>query len=107
MTVYLAGKITGLDDYKQKFDAAQKFMEEKGYTVLSPTILPSKGFSYDAYIRMSSAMLRECDAICLLPNWRDSNGANKEYAEALASGKTIFELVENYQQLSIREEKKC
>lgn len=92
MTVYLAGKITGLKDYKEKFDEAQKFMEEQGYTVLSPAILPPTGFSYDAYIRMSSAMLKECDAICLLPNWKDSKGANKEYAEALVTGKKIYEL---------------
>lgn len=101
MTVYLAGKITGFCDYKSYFNEAQKFLEKQGHIVLSPAILPSYGFSYDAYIRMSSAMLKECEAICLLPNWKDSKGANKEYAEALAAGKIIYELVEDNYKTSI------
>lgn len=66
--IYLAGKITGDPNYRAKFMAAQRFLEHKGYIVLSPAVLPSEGFTWEAYIRMSQAMLTECDAICFLPD---------------------------------------
>lgn len=78
-TIYLAGKITGDPNYRTKFEAAQKFLEGKGHVVLSPAVLPSDGFSWEAYIRMSRAMLVECNTICFLPDWTESTGALLEY----------------------------
>lgn len=78
-TIYLAGKITGDPNYRAKFEAAQKFLEEQGHIVLSPAVLPSKGFPWEAYIRMSRAMLIECSTICFLPDWTESTGALLEY----------------------------
>lgn len=81
-TIYIAGKITGDPNYKEKFAAAQKRLEAAGYIVLSPAVLPSVGFEYEAYMRMSRAMLRECDEICMLPDWKESRGAMEEYLYA-------------------------
>lgn len=78
-TIYLAGKISGDPNYRTKFEAAQKFLEGKGYIVLSPAVLPSEGFSWEAYMRMSRAMLVECSTICFLPDWTESTGALLEY----------------------------
>ena len=89
-TVYLAGKITGDPFYRSKFYDAQKKLEEGGFVVLNPALLPSEGFTYEAYIRMSSAMLDECEAACFLPDWIDSNGAIYEYGKATAAGKRVF-----------------
>lgn len=89
-TVYLAGKITGDPFYRSKFYDAQKKLEEGGFIVLNPALLPSEGFTYEAYIRMSSAMLDECEAACFLPDWIDSNGAIYEYGKATAAGKRVF-----------------
>lgn len=81
-TIYIAGKISGDPNYKEKFEAAQKQLEAAGYVVLNPAWLPSEGFEYDAYMRISRAMLRECEEICMLPDWKDSRGAMEEYIYA-------------------------
>lgn len=89
-TVYLAGKITGDPFYCSKFYDAQRKLEEGGFIVVNPALLPSEGFTYEAYIRMSSAMMAECEAACFLPDWIDSNGAIYEYGKATAEGKRVF-----------------
>lgn len=89
-TVYLAGKITGDPFYRSKFYEAQKKLEAGGFVVVNPAILPSEGFSWEAYMRMSSAMLDECDAACFLPDWIDSKGAMYEFGRATAQGKRVF-----------------
>lgn len=89
-TVYLAGKITGDPFYRSKFYDAQRKLEEGGFVVVNPALLPSEGFTYEAHIRMSSAMLAECAAACFLPDWTDSEGAIYEYGKATATGKRVF-----------------
>lgn len=89
-TVYLAGKITGDPFYRSKFYDAQRKLEEGGFIVVNPALLPSEGFTHEAYMRMSSAMLDECAAVCFLPDWTESKGANAEYQTAVKTGKRIF-----------------
>lgn len=89
-TLFLSGKITGDAEYKAKFLYAENVAIIRGYTVLNPAWLPSTGFSYDAYMRIAQAMLTECDAICMMEGWEQSNGAVKEYEYAVANGKEII-----------------
>ena len=89
-TVYLAGKITGDQNYREKFSAAAQELEAAGFIVLNPAILPQGAFSWDAYMRMSMAMLDECTSVCFLPDWKDSRGATWEYGRAFATGKRIL-----------------
>ena len=89
-TVYLAGKITGDEKYRSKFRAAATMLEVAGFAVLNPATLPPEGFEYAAYMRMSAAMLIECDAACFLSDWKDSAGARDEHEMAKATGKDIF-----------------
>lgn len=89
-TIYLAGEITGDPNYKAKFKRAEKeFRERYGYIVLSPAVLP-EGFEYSAYMRMTAAMLSECEAVCFLPGWEDSPGARAELRQAVKEEKYIF-----------------
>lgn len=88
-TVYLAGRITGDPYYRSKFYAAQSALEEAGFAVVNPATLP-EGFSWEVYMRMTGAMLKECSAVCFLPDWTESRGAKYEYGEAVAHGKRVF-----------------
>lgn len=89
-TIYIAGKITGDPNYRRKFEQAAERLQRAGYTVLSPAILPPSGFDYAAYIRMSVAMLDECAAVCLLPDWTESEGARGEYHRAKRNKQSVF-----------------
>lgn len=89
-TVYLAAKITGDPLYRTKFYDAQKKLEEGGFIVVNPALLPSEGFAWEAYMRMAGAMLNECAAACFLPDWTESRGAKYEFGEATARGKNVF-----------------
>ncbi|MDO4564831.1 MAG: DUF4406 domain-containing protein [Clostridia bacterium] len=88
-TIYLAGKITGDPGYKEKFGEAAFELERRGWVVLNPAVLPPAGFSYDAYMRMSTAMLRECDCVCFLSDWTASAGAKQEMICAIHEGKVV------------------
>ena len=89
-TVYLAGKITGDPFYRSKFYEAQKKLEEGGFIVVNPALLPSEGFTWEAYMRMAGAMLNECAEVCFLPDWTESRGAKYEFGEAVAQKKPFF-----------------
>lgn len=93
-TVYLAGKITGDPNYRKKFEAAARELEAAGFVVMNPALLPEGGFSWEAYMRVSSAMLDECAAACFLPDWKDSRGATQEFERASTTGKRVFMFAE-------------
>ena len=78
LTVYLAGPMSSDPNYREKFAAAENELRDLGLVVLNPAWLPPEGFTYDAYLRMSGAMLRECKIVCLMPGWQDSPGALQE-----------------------------
>lgn len=89
-TVYLAGKITGDPYYRSKFYEAAQILEGAGFAVVNPATLPSSGFDYEAYMRISGAMLAECKAACFLPDWKESRGAMYEHGYAAAHGIDIL-----------------
>ncbi|HPR90724.1 MAG TPA: DUF4406 domain-containing protein [Synergistaceae bacterium] len=89
-TVYIAGKITGDPCYFSKFYAADQKLKAAGFIVLDPAMLPGEGFSHEAYMHMTTAMLDECDAVCFLPDWKESRGAIFEHARTAVLGKRIF-----------------
>lgn len=71
MKVYLAGKITGDPNYREKFAAAAKKLEERaGVTVISPAVTP-EGLKKADYMRICFAMLESADTAVFLPDWED------------------------------------
>ena len=80
--IYISGPMTGIENYNfEAFHAAARCFRQAGWEVSNPaenfdgrTDLPR-----ERYLRADIAMISECDAIALLPNWEDSRGAKLEY----------------------------
>ena len=77
MKVYIAGKITGNENYREKFAKAQAELEKDGHTVLNPAVLP-EGLMKGEYMRICFAMIDIADEVVFLPGWQDSEGAMLE-----------------------------
>ena len=78
MKIYIAGKITGEPNYKEKFDIAATNLEEQGHIVLNPAELPEGMLPAD-YMRICFAMIDVADEVWMLPRWADSEGASIEW----------------------------
>ena len=87
--IYIAGKITGLKNYKEKFQNAETRLTEKGYLCMNPAKL-NIGFGWMEYMHICIAMLDVCDTIYMLNNWSSSMGAIEEHRIAIKNGKTII-----------------
>lgn len=87
MRVYISGKMTGLDKmrFKLLFMKAEKELLAQGHDPINPARLSDFNLTYAEFMAIDGELLRLCDAIYLLENWQDSNGAKveKEYAESL------------------------
>lgn len=85
--VYIAGKITGDWQYREKFERAAELLRREGHVVLNPAVLP-EGMSAADYMRICFAMIDVADRVVLLPDWSESQGARleKEYCRYIGKG---------------------
>lgn len=87
--VYIAGKITGTEDYIERFSKAEAYLNDNGYQgrVVNPAKinagLPPESTSYQDYIHIGLSMLRTCDTIYMLKGWEESRGASLELQYAI------------------------
>lgn len=91
---YISGRITGEKNYKEIFERAKEHLENKGFVVLNPAVLPD-GLSLSEYMKIDVAMLDAADYVFFLPNWKYSKGAQVEKAYAEYVGKQIVYLEGN------------
>lgn len=87
--VYIAGKVRGLSNYREIFKEAEEYLNKLGFVVLNPAELP-EGMRWQDYMKICIPMLEVADAIYLLDNWKDSEGAKVEKAYAECQGKEIW-----------------
>lgn len=87
--LYLSGKISGDDNYAQKFAAKEKELTEQGFLVFNPAKHPNM-FSWEEFMELDLLALKNCDSIYLLDDWKESRGAKIEYDEAVRLGKEII-----------------
>lgn len=95
MKIYIAGKITGLD-YETAYDlfeVAENVIFKYGHVPLNPMTLvdQSEGREYFEYLLEAvKIMLFESEAVYMLPNWRQSDGAKVEHFMAEVFKRPIF-----------------
>lgn len=87
--VYIAGKITGLENFKGLFEKAEIDLKSKGYVCMNPARL-TEGFTHVEYMHVCTAMIDICDTVYMLNNWEDSKGAKYENYYAIKKDKDII-----------------
>lgn len=100
MLVYIAGPITGVDNYKTIFAARAASLRALGYQVENPVLIaeslekkfPDKKLKDEDYMLHDLTALLECDGISMLDGWENSKGAKVEYEVAKATGKVFVDV---------------
>ena len=101
MTIFISGKITGDENYKEKFkkakDNIRKFYPEAA--IISPTDIELFNMTYIDCLDVTLKLLEKSDIIYMLPDWRNSHGAKKEYNMARRLNKEIrfYEGIKKYE----------
>ncbi len=90
MIVFISGAIqNSKKPYKEKFQEAHLHLESLGHSVLNPSFLPSD-MPLTKYMPICMAMLEQADAIYMLSDFRDSEGAMLELDYAMYQGKKVM-----------------
>lgn len=93
--LYIAGPISDIPDYQQRFATATVAARDAGWQPINPATLPS-GMSEAAYMDICCAFVRNCDAVLMLDGWRNSVGAHIEHDLAFKCGKRIMYELKEY-----------
>ena len=90
--IYIAGKITGLirEEFLENFSRAEVEIRASGNIPINPSRLYVYGLSYEDYIKIDRILLRSCDEIYMLRNWKDSPGARDELKWAQNVGMKVW-----------------
>lgn len=92
MKIYISGPITGTNDYIERFAAAEYTLKNSGHEVVNPAaILANMPLSttHHEYMAVSLELLKQCDTILMLHNWRYSKGSCIELDYAIRNGITV------------------
>lgn len=94
MIIYLSGPITGVSNYREKFEKVAEKWSNGGNKVINPANLDEvlhDGATWDNYMDICIQLLDMAEAVVLLKGWENSRGANREYGYALAKDLIILE----------------
>ena len=73
--IYIAGKITGDPNYKDKFaNMESELLKMSGTVIINPAKLP-QGLTPADYARICFAMIDSSDIVVFAPNYKKSQGA--------------------------------
>lgn len=87
-TVYISGKMRGMpeDESRRLFEEVERFLTGHGFRALNPWKFEHTSDRWGDRIIADLELLKTCDAIWMLENWRDSDGATVEYHFARGEG---------------------
>jgi hypothetical protein len=91
--IYIAGKVTGLppQEVKEKFATAQGVIEKLGFEAVNPIeVVNNPNENWHTAMEKCLAALKQCDAIYMLPCYKDSPGADIEHKKAYALGLDVY-----------------
>ena len=88
---YIAGKITGTNDFKERFTDAEHEITQMGMIAINPVELPhNHNKKWNSYMKECIAALVGCEAIYMLKGWLHSDGARLERSIADSLGMEIY-----------------
>lgn len=96
MKIYISGKMRGLpeEESRMKFEAARQYLIELGHDVVNPwdseKDKEEQCLEWEDYILYDLRIIKHCDALFMLDNWQDSDGAKCEHAFARGRGMEIL-----------------
>lgn len=109
MTIYIAGGITGDENYKERIAAAKRMLlresedqldstaryygSPRADTVLNPAELP-QDWPGKVYMDVCLAMIRAADLVAFLPGWEQSRVANLEMEYCWHQIKPVYKIEE-------------
>lgn len=99
MRVYLSGPITGVENYRENFrNAAERLRADGIMDIINPAelceVLPLESATWEEYLSIDMHLIDLAQCLVLLPGWRESKGAQREYGYALAKDLMILEMDE-------------
>ena len=87
--MYISGKMKGQPDFRTRFNEIEKLYESQ-YKVINPCRIEHSSDDWEERILTDLNILKHCDIIYMLDNWKDSNGAQVEHYFAQGMGKKII-----------------
>lgn len=91
--IYIAGQVTGLPQQEviDKFAKAKQDIEELGFEVINPIeVVNDFATPWNDAMKMCIKALLECNAMVLLPCWKNSKGARLEFDIAHSFGMELL-----------------
>lgn len=104
MKIYISGKITGTEDYPERFQRAAEAITAKGHEAINPlmlnTILNPWTTSWEQYMVADLGLLRACEAAYFMPGWGNSTGSKIEHGEAVRKRLKIYYDLANLEEVN-------
>ena len=92
MLVYISGKITNNENYKNDFLEAERWLKRNNYTPINPAKVSEEllNLTYAQFMAIDYKLIEICDAIFMLDGWQKSKGACAELSYAKSLGKKVL-----------------